>query len=72
MRIYFSGIGGVGIGPLAMLALDAGFFVSGSDLKESAMTEALQQRGVKVVIGQQDGSHIASIHSELNPIDWFV
>jgi len=71
MNIYFSAIGGVGIGPLAMLALDAGFTVSGSDLKESAMTETLQQRGVAVVIGQ-DGSHIAATHTELNPIDWFV
>ena len=71
MHIYFSAIGGVGIGPLAMLALDAGFTVSGSDLKESAMTEALKRRGVKVAIGQ-DGTHIAETHSELNPIDWFV
>lgn len=71
MHIYFSAIGGVGIGPLAMLALDAGFSVSGSDLKESTMTQALQERGVKVAI-KQDGTHIASIHTELNPIEWFV
>lgn len=71
MHIYFSAIGGVGIGPLAMLALDAGFTISGSDLHESAMTETLKSRGVKVAIGQ-DGTHIAATHTELNPIDWFV
>lgn len=71
MRIYFSGIGGVGIGPLAMLALDAGFSVHGSDARESEMTKHLQSRGVNVYIGK-DANHVATVHSELNPLDWFV
>lgn len=70
MNIYFSAIGGVGIGPLAMLALDAGYTVSGSDIKESDMTKLLSQRGARVNIGQ-DGSQIKSEHSNL-PIDWLV
>lgn len=70
MHVYFSGIGGVGIGPLAQLALDAGFDVSGSDLKESELTITLHKQGVDVGIGQ-DGTHIKAIHSK-TPIDWFV
>ena len=70
MRVYFSGIGGVGIGPLAQLALDAGYEVSGSDLKESELTNALEKQGVNVAIGQ-DGSQIQAVHGE-SPIDWFV
>ena len=70
MHIYFSGIGGVGIGPLAQIALDAGYEVSGSDLKESPQTEALQSRGANVYIGQ-DGSQISEVHAS-HPIDAFV
>ena len=71
MNVYFSGIGGVGIGPLAMLALDGGFSVNGSDLKESDMTKSLESRGVNVYIGKDD-SNIRKLHTELNPVDWFV
>lgn len=70
MHIYFSGIGGVGLGPLAEIALDAGHAISGSDLQASPMTEQLAGRGVSVHIGQ-DGTAIASEH-ETRPIDWFV
>lgn len=70
MNIYFSGIGGVGIGPLAMLALDAGYNVTGSDIKEGDMTKLLSQRGARVQIGQ-DGSQIKNEHCS-HPIDWLV
>lgn len=70
MHIYFSGIGGVGIGPLAEIALDAGYKVSGSDLVTTPLTEALLSKGANVLIGQ-DGSQIASAHA-MRPIDWFV
>lgn len=70
MRVYFSGLGGVGIGPLAEIARDSGFDVVGSDLAESPMTEQLRQKGITVNIGQ-DGSQIASSHAQA-PIDWFV
>lgn len=70
MHIYFSGLGGVAIGPLAEIARDAGFDVSGSDLTESLMSEKLKREGIDVVIGQ-DGSQIAAIHDK-NPIDWYV
>lgn len=70
MRIYFSGIGGVGIGPLAEIAHDAGYDVIGSDMAKSPITVQLEQRGIDVVIGQ-DGSQIAHAH-ESAPIEWFV
>lgn len=70
MHVYFSGIGGVGIGPLALLALDAGFTVSGSDLQASELTKSLEERGANVVIGQ-DGKNLKATHLE-QAIDWFV
>ena len=70
MHIYFSGIGGVAIGPLAEIAHDAGYAVSGSDQQDSLMTSQLRERGINVVIGQ-DGSQIDKEHLS-QPIDWFV
>lgn len=70
MHIYFSGLGGVAIGPLAEIALDAGYTVSGSDITASLMTGHLEARGIDVSIGQ-DGSQIAARDAS-TPIDWFV
>lgn len=70
MHIFFSGIGGVGLGPLAEIAHDAGFTVSGSDVAASPMTEQLTNKGIDVSIGQ-DGSQIAAAHATA-PIDWLV
>jgi UDP-N-acetylmuramate--alanine ligase len=70
MNVYFSGLGGVGIGPLAEIARDAGLNVMGSDLTESLVTEELRNQGVVVNIGQ-DGSFLKECH-EKTPLDWFV
>jgi len=70
MNIYFSGIGGVGIGPLAEIALDADYSVQGSDRQESPLTRALEARGVPVAT-TQDGAFLQACHST-QPIDWFV
>ena len=70
MNIYFSGIGGVGLGPLAEIAHDAGYSVVGSDLEPGLMTGKLQARGIQVNIGQ-DGSFLQASH-DAQPIDWFV
>lgn len=70
MNIFFSGIGGVGIGPLAEIAHDAGYGVQGTDIQESPVTHKLRARGVSVSIGQ-DGSFLESCHSAA-PIDWLV
>jgi len=70
MNIYFSGIGGVGLGPLAEISLDAGHTVVGSDPKESLMTKQLGQRGVSIGT-DQSGSFLAELHAAA-PIDWLV
>lgn len=70
MKIYFSGIGGVGLGPLAEIAYDAGYHVSGSDMSKSLVTDELQKRGIAIEF-TQDGSFLRSSHSE-QPIDWLV
>jgi UDP-N-acetylmuramate--alanine ligase len=70
MNIFFSGIGGVGIGPLAEIAHDAGHAVTGSDLADSLVTQELRERGIEVSIGQ-DGSFLKACH-EATPLDWFV
>jgi UDP-N-acetylmuramate--alanine ligase len=70
MNIFFSGIGGVGIGPLAQIARDAGYKVEGSDASESLITHELRDQGVIVNIGQ-DGDFLQACH-DTQPIDWFV
>lgn len=70
MNIYFSGIGGVGLGPLAEIALDAGHTVSGSDPTDGLMTQHLLGRGV-AVSHDQTGDFLSQQHSQF-AIDWFV
>lgn len=70
MNIYFSGIGGVGIGPLAEIALDAGYSVQGSDGQEGSLTRRLEDRGVPISFNQ-DGAFLTELHLD-TPIDWFV
>ena len=70
MNIYFSGLGGVGIGPLAEIALDAGHNVTGSDANTGLMTEHLATRGV-VVSTDQSGDFLKQSHANKR-IDWFV
>ena len=70
MNIYFSGIGGVGIGPLAEIAHDADYDVVGSDREDSLMMNALQKRGITITT-VQDGAFLREQH-EKSPIDWFV
>lgn len=70
MNIYFSGIGGVGLGPLAEIALDAGNTVLGSDPKSSLMTEHLTHRGITIST-DQTGTFLTDRHNK-QPIDWFV
>jgi len=71
MNIYFAGIGGVGIGPLAEIALDAGYGVRGSDRSESPITSQLRERGVEITTTNDDGSYLQQCHLA-QPIDWYV
>jgi UDP-N-acetylmuramate--alanine ligase len=71
MRIYFSGISGTGIGPLAEFAQDAGFEVFGSDLQRGAISDELDNRQIDVFYGNQDGSFLQKKYAE-GDIDWLV
>lgn len=70
-HIYFSGIGGAGIGPLALIAHKAGFEVSGSDQRHNAYIDYLAKHGVTDVHIGQKYDQIAEVHAA-KPIDWFV
>ena len=49
---HFIGIGGISMSGLAEILKNAGFTVSGSDMKESDTTRILEEKGIKVYIGQ--------------------
>lgn len=71
MHIFFSGIGGAAIGPLALIAKQAGYTVSGSDKQNSQYIEYLKRHGVTDITIGQTTENIAKVHED-NPIDWFV
>lgn len=71
MNIYFSGIGGVGLGPLAQMALDAGHAVTGSDREASLTTRELEALGIEVRIGEQTSEFLRAQH-DTRPLDLFV
>jgi UDP-N-acetylmuramate--alanine ligase len=71
MHIYFSGIGGTAIGPLALIAKQAGYVVSGSDKQDSQYIQYLRKQGIDTVHIGQDREAIAKVHAA-RPIDWFV
>jgi UDP-N-acetylmuramate--alanine ligase len=59
--IHFVGIGGIGMSGIAEILAASGLSVSGCDLKRSAVTELLQNRGVSVSIGH-DPAHLEGTH----------
>ncbi len=71
MHIYFSGIGGAGIGPLAQVAHQAGYTVSGSDQQDSQYISYLKKHGIPDIHIGQSYEDISKAY-ESRPIDWFV
>lgn len=59
------------IGPLALIAKQAGFTVSGSDKQPSHSITYLKQHGINDVHIGQRRDQIAIVHKH-RPIDWFV
>ena len=53
IHVYFMGIGGISMSGLAEILLQEGFTVSGSDMKESEITEILKNLGARIFIGQK-------------------
>ncbi|PJJ55091.1 UDP-N-acetylmuramate--L-alanine ligase [Compostimonas suwonensis] len=50
-RLHFVGIGGAGMSGIARLFLDAGYTVTGSDVRDSSNIDALREQGATVTIG---------------------
>jgi UDP-N-acetylmuramate--alanine ligase len=66
-HIHFVGIGGIGMSGIAEVLVNLGFHVSGTDLKESAVTERLRSLGIKVNLGHEakhiEGAQVVVISS---------
>ncbi|MBS3900183.1 MAG: UDP-N-acetylmuramate--L-alanine ligase [Dethiobacter sp.] len=56
-RVHFIGIGGYGMSALARVLLDLGYFVSGSDQKQSKITDKLAQEGAVIHL-YHDAKHL--------------
>ena len=67
MNIYISGISGTGMGPLALMAKQAGHTVFGSDRHRGPITAELERENIQFEIGDQDGTFLDSLD-----VDWFV
>ena len=52
-QYYFIGIGGIGMSGLALIALEKGAVVSGSDTMHSCITNELQKKGARIFIGHK-------------------
>lgn len=70
-HVYFSGIGGAGIGPLALIAHQAGYKVSGSDKQDSSYIEYLINHGISDIHIGQNWDQIAAVNQR-SPIDWII
>ncbi len=52
-HIHFIGIGGISMSGLAEILLERGFMVTGSDAKQSELTEMLERHGARIYYGQK-------------------
>lgn len=71
MHIFFSGIGGTGLGPQALISKQLGYDVSGSDKQTSDYIDSLRKQGITDISIDQDVTNITKLHAK-KPIDWFV
>lgn len=58
LKIYFIGIGGIGISALAKYYFEKGTEVLGSDLVSSEITEQLKKLGIKIFIGKHRAKNL--------------
>ena len=61
VHVHFIGIGGISMSGLAEILLKEGFTISGSDNKESALTDHLEALGATVFYGQKASNIIPGI-----------
>ena len=53
IHVHFIGICGISMSGLAEILLEEGFTISGSDAKQSALTDSLAKKGATIYIGQK-------------------
>ncbi|MFQ8602322.1 MAG: UDP-N-acetylmuramate--L-alanine ligase [Anaerovoracaceae bacterium] len=53
-KIHCIGIGGIGLSAIAEILLSRGYEVSGSDMRESEMTEKLIENGANIYLGHRE------------------
>lgn len=71
MHVYFIGIGGTAIGPLALIAKQAGYQVSGSDKQGSAYIDYLKAQGLDNIYIGENNTNIRQTHAQ-EPIDLII
>ena len=54
-NVHCIGIGGIGLSAIAEILMSRGYNVSGSDMKESEMTDKLAKAGARIFIGHKIG-----------------
>ncbi len=59
MKVYFIGIGGIGVSALAQYYLSQGEEVFGSDLAHSEIIDFLREKGAKIFIGEQHKENLS-------------
>ena len=59
------------MGPLALMAQEAGLTVFGSDLAAGAVTGELVAHGIKLYLGEQNGEFLRA-RAKDEGVDWFV
>ncbi len=55
-QIHFVGIGGVGMCGIAEVLLNQGYVISGSDIRDSVVTDRLASLGARICIGHQQSN----------------
>ena len=63
-NVHFIGIGGISMSGLADILIHKGYTVSGSDIKQTHLTDGLANKGARIYIGH-DASNIGNA-------DWVV
>ena len=53
-HIHMIGIGGTGLSAIAVVLMDSGYKVSGSDKQSTVITDRLQRSGVRIYIGHKE------------------
>ncbi len=73
-RVHLVGIGGINMSAVAKLLLHQGFVVTGSDVKQTEITDEVQAKGAQVFIGPHDERNVPVdcqlvIHTSAAPED---